>query len=81
MVYHDMPGEFSVYRLLSKRQCSLGIKEFSFWFIKDGYGTIDGLKVSKGHTYFVPCNSGELDIQGDLDILIASYKEKTKIEK
>lgn len=75
LTYHDVPGEFSVYQLIIHDKAVYEQREFGFMFIKEGCGCINGQSVTKGQTWFLPCESGPLDIQGNLEIIIGSYKE------
>lgn len=72
--YIDKPGEFSAFRLLCDGKGEFGLEEFSFWFISEGEGIIDGKKVKKGETWFVPCKQEKLKIEGKLETVIGSYK-------
>ena len=72
--YVDIPGEFSARKLVCTGKGSFALKEFSFWFIAEGKGLIDGIEVRKGETWFVPCGQDELEIEGDLTIIVGSYR-------
>lgn len=72
--YVDKPKEFSAFRLNCNGSGEFGLDEFSFWFVADGEGEVDGTKIKKGETYFVPCKLGKLKMNGNFEIIIGSYK-------
>lgn len=77
--YVDKPGEFSAFKIECEDKGKFALPEFSFWFIAEGEGMIDGKQVKKGETYFVPCKQDPLDIEGKLTVLIGSYVSKEAV--
>ncbi|MDD6467558.1 MAG: class I mannose-6-phosphate isomerase [Erysipelotrichaceae bacterium] len=74
--YFDVPKQFTFKRILVEQEGDYLQEEFGFYFIADGQGMIDGHKVKKGETYFVPKGHGNLHLFGKLDILLATYREQ-----
>lgn len=74
--YHDIPGEFSAYKVVNNGIGYFGLNEFAYYFIADGSGHIDGTPIKKGETFFVPCKLGKLKLEGDFTILVGSYRDK-----
>ena len=72
--YVDIPKEFTVYRIDCDGEGEFGVDEFSFWFIAEGEGVIDGTDIRKGETYFVPCHQDKAKLSGCFTAVIGSYK-------
>ena len=73
--YYNKAKEFILRRLRCKDQGIYTQPEFAFYTIGRGTGTINGIEVLPGDTYFLKKDFGEVKITGDLDILAASYRE------
>lgn len=60
---------FAKMMLLSDESSYLGVTAVR------GEGEIDGQKIQKGDTFFIPAASGEVAVEGDLDLIVVSTPE------
>lgn len=74
--YFDVPMQFTFKRITVEEAGTYEQEAFSFIFINEGNGTIDGRTVHKGETYFVPKGHGPLTFAGKFDILLSTYREE-----
>ena len=73
--YHNIPKQFTLRRLRCVDEGTYSQPEFAFYTVGKGSGTINGIEVLPGDTYFLGKDFGEVKITGDLDILAGSYRE------
>lgn len=74
--YWDEPGLYSLCRIKTLNKGNFIQERFNFITIVEGKGTINNISVKKGETVFVPDGFGMLEFGGDLDMFMASYKNK-----
>lgn len=72
--YADVPGVFTAFRIQVEKEGVYELPEFVFFFCIDGSGEINGVRIKKGETVFVPCDFGPLRISGKLDLGAMTYK-------
>ena len=75
-VYHDVPGEYTAGRVIIKGDASFQMDEFYFLFCVNGKGTVDGEDFNQGDVLFVPQKYGELRLDGKMDFVYCSYKNR-----
>jgi len=73
--YYNKPKEFIFRRIRCKDKGIYNQKEFGFYTVGRGSGIFNGQEVKIGETYFLPKDSGALTVQGDMDLLMASYSD------
>jgi len=73
--YRNVPGEFILRRIRCQKQGTYNQDEFGVYTVGRGAGTLNGIPVKLGDTYLVSRKAGDLDISGDLDLLVASYRD------
>ncbi len=66
---------FTVKKLAVKRTVLRPKNSFQCVTCVSGYGTIDGLKISKGDSFFVPANYNEYVLDGDMEVLISEVRK------
>ncbi len=76
-LYHDEPGCYTGGRLIVRGQGTYRQDEFLFMTCINGRGTIDGVPVGELDTVFLPQDYGAIGIQGDLDLVFVSYRNKS----
>ena len=54
---------------MSKKTFNVDKTSFLSITCVDGNGVIEGEKISKGDTFFIPSGVGEIAVSGDLDII------------
>jgi mannose-6-phosphate isomerase len=74
--FHDEPGVYTSGRIQVSQEGTFSLDEFFFILCLEGEGSINGQPIIPGETYFVPCNSGEINLLGTLDLVYLSYKNK-----
>ena len=72
--YYDVAGQFTFRKLQAETKGCWYQDEFMFVFVAGGQGRINGQPVSKGQSWFVPCHTGQLVIEGPLTLLVSSYR-------
>ena len=73
--YYNKAGEFIFRRVRCHDEGFYQQREFGFYTVGRGEGELNGISVKLGSTYFIPKDSEPIEIKGDLDLLVASYKE------
>lgn len=74
--YWDEPGLYSLSRIKVTHQGTYKQERFYFITVVDGKGKINDVEIAKGETVFIPDSFGDVQLQGSLDMFIASYKNK-----
>ena len=77
--YCDQPGLYTLMRLQVKQSGKFLHERFSFLTCVNGSGTVNGIPIQKGETVLVPHGTGWLEIEGDLDLFLASYRNQNTI--
>ena len=72
--YWDQPGLYTLIRLQTTKKGRFLHERFAFYTCVNGEGTVNGIPIRKGETILVPEGTGWLDIEGDLDLFLASYR-------
>lgn len=75
-LYHDDPGSYTAGRVRTTGRGTFSRPEFVFFTCIAGSGSIDDMAIAAGETVFVPCGFGSVTIEGDLDLMYVSYKNK-----
>lgn len=75
-LYHDDPGSYTAGRVRSTGRGTFSRPEFVFFTCIEGAGRIGDLDIKAGETVFVPARFGEVDIEGELDLMYVSYKNR-----
>jgi mannose-6-phosphate isomerase len=74
--YHDVPGEYTAGRMELTQKAAFGMEEFYFIFCVNGKGTVDGMKFNMGDVLFVPQGYKTLELDGNMDFVYISYKNR-----
>ncbi len=72
--YWDEPGLYTLIRLRVREKGRFLHDRFAFYTCVKGEGTLNGIRIRQGDTFLVPDKMGWVDIEGDLDIFLASYR-------
>lgn len=70
----DKPGIFTAFLIRVDECGTFERKEFMFLFCIDGEAEINGTKIKKGETIFVPCDFGALTIKGKVELGGMTYR-------
>lgn len=74
--YHDEPGVYSCGRVQTQNEeGKFCLEQFYFLTCVNGKGKVSGVDISKGETCFIPAFSGEITIEGNLDLTLITYRE------
>ncbi|MDD7282055.1 MAG: class I mannose-6-phosphate isomerase [Erysipelotrichaceae bacterium] len=76
--YWDEPGLYTLMRLQVKEAGQFLHPNFCFLTCVKGRGTINGICIEQGETILVPHDFGWLQLEGEMDIFLASYRNKEK---
>lgn len=79
-LFHDEPNVYTAGRYLVQGYAKIARDEFYFLTCIDGAGIIEGHPVKGGDTWFVPAKFGSVTIQGQLDLVFVSLKERVPYE-
>lgn len=74
--YWDQPGLYTLMRLQVKEQGRFRHDRFAFYTCVNGQGSINGIFIRKGETILVPDGFGWLEIKGNIDLFLASYRNE-----
>ena len=74
--YWDQPGVYTLMRLQVEEKGRFRHDRFAFYTCVKGEGTINGVPISIGETVLVPEGIGWLDIEGNVDLFLASYRNE-----
>ena len=72
--YWDEPGLYTLLRLQIEKAGTFDFDRFSFITCVKGEGQINEVAICQGDTILVPEGMGKLDIKGELDLFLASYR-------
>ena len=72
--YWDEPNLYTLKRVKVQKEGIFIHPQFAFYTAVEGSGKIQGIKIKKGETIFVPVGFGSLKIEGTLDLFMASYR-------
>lgn len=75
-LYHDDPGSYTAGRVRTTERGVFARPEFVFFTCIEGAGRIDNMDIAAGETIFVPCDFGEVTIEGELDLMYVSYRNR-----
>ena len=78
--YGDRPGLYSLKRLRVNGNGTYKQQRFAFYTVVDGNGFMNNVPLKKGDTVLVPHEFGKCEINGKLDMFIASYQNGTQLE-
>jgi len=74
--YWDEPGLYTLIRLECEDRGTFIHDRFCFLTAAKGEGTVNGIPVRQGETILVPAGMGALQICGNLDLFLASYRNR-----
>lgn len=74
--YWDEPGLYTLIRLQCADKGRFLHDRFCFLTAVKGEGTINGVRIRQGETVLVPAGTCWLDIEGSLDLFLASYRNE-----
>ena len=72
--YWDEPGLYTLIRLQIEKAGAFDFDRFSFITCVKGEGLINDVSICQGDTILIPEGMGNLDIRGELDLFLASYR-------
>lgn len=75
-LFHDELNVYTAGRYLVSGYAKIARDEFYFLTCIDGAGLIDGHLVKGGDTWFVPAGMGKITVQGNVDFVFVSLKER-----
>lgn len=75
-IFFDEAGLYTGGRYVVNGFCEIERKEFYYILCLDGEGKIDGRTISKGKTFLIPADSGKIKIEGKLDLVYLSYRNR-----
>lgn len=78
--YWDEPGLYTLIRLQVPKNGRFLHERFAFYTCVKGEGTINGIPIRQGDTYLVPDRMGWIELEGDLDIFLASYRNEKQLD-
>ncbi len=74
--YWDEPGLYTLLRLQVENHGVYEQERFAFYTVVEGRGTIGGCPVKKGDTVLIPHGFGQVELAGNLDVFVATYRNK-----
>ena len=72
--YYDKPKEYTAKRIKVNGEGEYENPLFMFYACVDGEGEISGTSIKAGECVFVPCNSGPVEFNGKMDLILLSYR-------
>lgn len=79
--YWDEPGLYTLYRIEVEKKGRFLHDRFAFYTCVKGEGTINKIAIRQGETVLVPCDMGWIELEGNMDLFMASYRnEHAKVE-
>lgn len=76
--YTDDPGLYTLTRLQCEQKGRFLQERFAFYTVVKGEGTINGFPVRQGDTVLIPDGKGWTELEGSLDVFLASYRNETR---
>lgn len=73
--YYNQPGEYIAKRLKVRGHASYEQEEFYFIVNVEGEGSVNGEILPKGHTVLVPQGFGSITLEGEMDLMLTSYRD------
>lgn len=73
--YYDHEKEYIAKRIKVNGSASYHYSRFMFIACVNGNGTINDEHINLGETIFVPADFGQLSLDGNMDLIIISYRE------
>lgn len=77
--YWDQPGLYTLLRLQVEDKGKFLLDRFAFYTCVKGEGTLNGRRIRQGDTLLVPDHMGWVEIRGNVDLFLASYRNE-KVE-
>ena len=77
--YWDQPGLYTLIRLRTEKEGRFLYERFAFYTCVHGEGEINDIPIRQGETILVPHGTGWIEIKGDLDLFLASYRNQNQI--
>lgn len=77
--YTDDPGLYTLIRIQCRGQGRFLQERFAFYTCVKGKGTINGLPVRQGDTVLVTDGNEWTEMEGDLDLFLASYRNENPL--
>lgn len=74
--YNDQPGLYTLMRLQVAQKGRFLHDRFAFYTCVEGEGTINGKAIRKGQTILVGAHAGWLELEGSMDLFLASYRNE-----
>lgn len=74
--YWDEPGLYTLIRLQVSEKGSFLHDRFAFYTCVKGEGSINGISIRQGETVLVPDHNGWLELEGCMDLFLASYRNE-----
>ena len=74
--YCDQPGLYTLMRIRVKEKGKFLHERFAFYTCVKGKGTVNGVKMIQGETVLVPKGIGWIEIRGEMDLFLASYRNR-----
>lgn len=74
--YWDEPGLYTLIRLQVEEKGKFLHDRFAFYTCVKGEGTINGTAIHQGETILVPDHMGWIEIMGNIDLFLASYRNE-----
>ena len=74
--YWDQPGLYTLMRLQTKTNGRFRHDRFAFYTCVEGEGKINPVSIRKGETILVPDGYGWLELEGNMDLFLASYRNE-----
>lgn len=72
--YWDEPGLYTLNQLQCEAECRYLQERFAFYTCVKGEGTLNGVSIRQGETVLVPAHTGWLNLQENMDLFMASYR-------
>lgn len=74
--YWDEPGLYTLIRLQVKERGRFLHDRFAFYTCAKGEGSVNGIPIRQGETILVPAHTGWLELEGEMDLFLASYRNE-----
>lgn len=74
--YWDQPGLYTLIRIQVEEKGKFLHDRFAFYTCVKGKGTINGVAIRQGETILVPDHMGWIEIEGNIDLFLASYRNE-----
>jgi mannose-6-phosphate isomerase len=72
--YIDEPGKFTMLKIDTKEASQFDYDRFYFLTAISGQGKVEGNPIIKGETYLVPQGYGSIKLEGDMELLVSTYR-------